>query len=190
MTARRILRALAPLLAAAMLLSTTVAAHAEPLEDYASYAPESRCSPRAKPGTAFLGHWIVTTYGGGFGRIGEHCDAGTSEHQEGRAFDWMVSAASRTGRRAVDRFFDRILADRGDESDVWARRMGIMYLIWDDHMYAAWDGFEPKPYLSSSCPSRKKCSATLRHRNHVHMSLSRRAGFGLTSWFVDRLVRP
>ena len=53
--------------------------------------------------------------------------------------------------------------------------MGIMYVIWNDHMYSAWDQFEKESYLSSSCKRRKNCSATLRHRNHVHISLSRRA---------------
>ena len=32
--------------------------------------------------------------------------------------------------------------------------MGIMYIIWNDHMYSAWDQFEREDYLSSSCKSR------------------------------------
>ena len=62
-----------------------------------------------------------------------------------------------------------------------------MYVIWDDHMWSAWDGFRRERYLSSSCPSPRRCSETLRHRNHVHVSLTRRGGNGRTSWFAGRL---
>ena len=62
-----------------------------------------------------------------------------------------------------------------------------MYVIWNDEMYPAWDEFRPEPYLSSSCKSTKKCSKTLRHRDHVHVSLDQRGAKGRTSWFEDRL---
>ena len=62
-----------------------------------------------------------------------------------------------------------------------------MYIIWNDHMYAAWDGFDREDYLSSSCKSRKKCSKTLRHRDHMHISLSRPGGKGATSWYDGKI---
>ncbi|MBC9733091.1 hypothetical protein [Nocardioides marmotae] len=67
--------------------------------------------------------------------------------------------------------------------------MGIMHLVWHDRRYAAWDSFEPEPYLSSSCRKRSKCSATLRHRHrdHAHILLTRKAGRGQTSWCAGRL---
>lgn len=162
-------------------------ATAAPIEDYASYQPQTRCTPKAKPGTAYLGRWIVRTYGGGLGPMSRPCGGGTSEHSEGRAVDWMVNAKRAADRRRVDRFLERIFRTRGGEAHAWARRMGIMYLIWDDRMWAAYDTFRPKPYLSSSCRTRKRCSQTLRHRDHVHISLSRKGGRGLTSWYAGRL---
>jgi hypothetical protein len=54
-------------------------------------------------------------------------------------------------------------------------------------MYSAWSSFEPRDYLSSSCKSRRSCSQTLRHRDHMHISLSRQGGMGLTSWYERRL---
>ena len=60
------------------------------------------------------------------------------------------------------------------------------YVIWNDRMYPAWSRFEPEPYLSSSCPSRKRCSPTLRHRDHVHVSLSRAGAKARTSWYAGR----
>ncbi len=52
-------------------------------------------------------------------------------------------------------------------------------------MYAAWNSFEPTNYLSSGCGSRKTCSATLRHRDHMHISLSMDGAKGRTSWDVE-----
>ena len=62
-----------------------------------------------------------------------------------------------------------------------------MYVIWNDQMYSAWDQFEPENYLSSGCKSKKKCSKTLRHRDHVHISLSMAGAKAKTSWYEGRL---
>ena len=91
------------------------------------------------------------------------------------------------GLRAEDPPSDVLAEDHRDRPAAKARRMGVMYVIWDDEMYAAWRGFEPEPYLSSSCRKVTKCSKTLRHRDHVHISLTRQGGFGNTSWFEGRL---
>ena len=63
--------------------------------------------------------------------------------------------------------------------------MGVVYVIWDDRMYAAWNEFGPSP--TSARAPRRRCSATLRHRDHVHVSLYPRRGRGLTSWYAGRL---
>ena len=158
-----------------------------PIEDYASYQPATRCAPKAKPGTKMLGHWLVRTYGGGFGSISRSCGGSTSEHTEGRAFDWTLDATTRQGRRRAEAFLDRVRrTDRAGHTDALARRMGIMYVIWDDHMYSAWDGFDRERYLSSGCRTRTKCSTTLRHRDHLHVSLTRRAARARTSWYLAR----
>ena len=185
-------RALAALLPVALLALGTVVVLAPParadLEDFASYQPESRCSPRPKPGAVYLSTWLVKHYGGSRGRIGASCTPSVSEHQEGRAVDWTNDATTKAARKRVAAFMDDVFGpDHRDRPAALARRMGIMYVIWDDHIYSAWDGFEPRKYLSSSCPKIKKCSKTLRHRDHVHVSLSRSAARGRTSWFAGRL---
>ena len=160
------------------------------IEDYADYQPQTRCAPKAKPGTKALGRWIVRQEGGGFGPISRPCGGGgTSEHKEGRAFDWTLDATKKADRQKAAAFLRRVRAtDQAGNTDAKARRMGIMYIIWNDHMYRAYDDdFAAKPYLSSSCETKKKCSKTLRHRDHMHISLSRRGGKGLTSWYEGRL---
>ncbi len=172
-----------------LLALTSSPASATPLEDYASYQPQTKCSPRAKPGTTYLGKRLVKRFGGGFGPISRSCGSGgTSEHKEGRAFDWMLDASKKSDRKRAHEFMDWVFSTDGKgNEDARARRMGIMYVIWKDHMYSAWNGFERRSYLSSSCKSRRKCSTTLRHRDHLHVSLTRKGGKGRTSWYVGRL---
>jgi hypothetical protein len=178
------------LLAALLLPLTPAPASARlPLEDFAGYEPASRCSPAAKAGTRRLARWIVARHGS-HASISRGCRrAGdvTSEHQEGRAIDWSADARTARGRQGAARLLDELFAADADGNvAAKARRMGVMYVIWDDRMYAAWREFRPEPYLSSSCPSRRRCSATLRHRDHVHVSLTRRAARGRTSWYLAR----
>ena len=158
-----------------------------PPEDYAPYQPQTTCRKAPRPGTVELAAWIDHRFSGGHATASMRpCDSGgTSEHKDGRAIDWSMDATRKKDRREVTRFLDTLLADdAGGYSDALARRMGVMYVIWNDHMYASYDAFARRDYLSSSCPSVKKCSATLRHRDHVHISLSKPGGRGVTSWYL------
>lgn len=157
------------------------------IEDYAHYEPQTTCSPRAKPGTITLGRWTVRSFGGRFGSISRSCGPGTSEHKEGRAFDWTVSVRSGADRMRVRRFLDSLFAtDAAGNPHARARRMGVMYVIWNDRIWSAGGGFRSEPYLNSSCRTLRRCSPTLRHLNHVHISITRSAARGLTSWYAGR----
>ena len=109
-----------------------------------------------------------------------------SLHSEGRALDWHLDVHNAKDRKEATRLIDLWLApDKNGNIHALARRMGIMYLIWDDHFYPAYHQFEQESYLSSSCRSKRKCAKTLRHRDHMHISLSKAGGKGLTSFYVD-----
>ncbi len=181
-------RLAAPLVALAVLVPT--AAVAMPVEDYASYKPQTRCSTGAKPGATLLRGWLVDTFGGAGGPIWRSCRGGSvSEHKEGRAVDWSLDANRKADRDRARRFLNRAFAaDRQGRPHAIARRMGIMYVIWDDHMYAAYDRFGRRGYLSSGCKRVTKCSKTLRHRDHMHISLTRRGGYADTSWYASRVA--
>ena len=158
------------------------------IEGYADYQPQTKCSPTPKPGTKVLARWLVKR-GGAKGPMLRSCrSGGASEHKDGRAFDWILDAARQRDRQIAAAFLDvAFAADAQGREHARARRMGIMYIIWNDHMYSAWDRFEREGYLSSSCKSRKKCSKTLRHRDHMHISLSRKGGRAETSWYDGRV---
>jgi len=158
-------------------------------EQYASYEPQTKCRRAVQPGTRELAGWIHRRFGGGKPVVAvRSCrTGGSSEHKDGRAIDWTMDATRKAHRRQVARFLDRILAaDRAGNPHALARRMGIMYVIWNDRMWASYDEFRVKPYRSSSCKKLSTCPATLRHRDHVHISLSKAGGRATTSWYAAR----
>lgn len=171
-------------------LVTSSAPYLLPVEPYARYQPQTKCRRKAKPGVLMLADWL-TERGGGYGPISRSCaGSSTSEHKEGRAFDWMLDARKKRDRRLANRFLRQAFApDDTGEPHALARRMGIMYVIWNDRTWASYRDFERRPYLSSGCRTRKRCSKTLRHRDHMHISLTRKAARGEFSWYVAQGAR-
>ncbi|PUA82537.1 hypothetical protein C7S10_02010 [Nocardioides currus] len=158
-----------------------------PVDSYATWKPQKTCVTKDRPGTVALAQWL-SARGGAYGGTLRSCKSGgSSEHKDGRAFDWTLDATSLDDQATAEAFITEAFADDeiGD-TDALARRMGIMYVIWNDRIYSAWYGFEPRPYLNSGCRSRKTCSKTLRHRDHMHISLSMDGAEGRTSWYVER----
>lgn len=167
-------------------------ASASEIEGYASYQPQTTCATKTKPGTEYLLGWLVRRYPG-TGRSGtlRSCSSGgTSEHKDGRALDWAVDADRADQRALAQSFLTKIFAtDSAGNPHARARRMGIMYIIWDDHIWASYRRFERRDYLSPACSSLQNCSKTLRHRDHVHISLSYAGAGAQTSFYVRRGVR-
>lgn len=176
------------LLAIALPLGLVGGASAEvAIEDYADYDPQTNCHPAAREGTLRLAAWLERRFDDTHASTkGRRCRVGgTSEHKEGRAIDWVLDATKRRDRLKAKAFLAALRAADGEgNEDALARRMGVMYVIWNDHMFPAYDRFQRRDYLSSSCKTVRKCSPTLRHRDHLHISLSRPGGKGLTSWYV------
>ena len=78
-------------------------------------------------------------------------DLGVSEHKDGRAIDWGVSI--RNGTKAIgDEFFAWATANNGE----MARRLGIMYLIWDSRMWREYD-------MGRGFPEYRSCQTAWAH---------------------------
>src|SRR5205085_2143565 len=76
-----------------------------PVEDYASYDPQTTCTKKPRPGTVALGEWVVATYGGAGGAVNRPCSGSdTSEHKDGRAIDWTLNAADPGDRARAKEF--------------------------------------------------------------------------------------
>jgi hypothetical protein len=155
------------------------------------YEAQTTCTRHARPGTVALATWLVRTYRrtGSMGMMRPCTTGGRSEHKDGRAFDWKADVRKKATRRAAYRFIRRALAtDSAGNAHALARRMGIMYLIYDDTIWSSYRDFAPRPYLNAGCKKRKKCSRTLRHLDHVHISLGFAGAAAQTSWYRSRNV--
>lgn len=178
-------------LLAVVLLPGPVAAYDEPPEPYASYQPQTTCREKARRGTVALAGWVTRRFDGGDAVASiRGCDSGgASEHKDGRAIDWPMSARAKADRLEVRRLLRRLFrTDAEGNPHALARRMGVMYVIWNDRMWASYDEFARKDYSGSvACRRSGTCTPTLRHRDHVHISLSKPGGRGRTSWYEGRL---
>ena len=155
------------------------------------YEGQTTCTRAPRVGTVALASWLTRTYKatGSMGMMRACGSGGRSEHKDGRAFDWKADVARKATRRAAYDFIKKALAsDSAGNAHALARRMGIMYLIYDDTIWSSYSDFRPRRYLNAGCKKRKKCSRTLRHLNHVHISLGYAGAAGQTSWYRSRGV--
>jgi hypothetical protein len=178
-------------LLALVLVSLSGPAQAASIDPWPTYDGQTKCSPTAKKGTLKLAAYLQKHYpGSGSYGISRACSSGgRSEHKEGRAFDWRVNVTRAKERRYALDFIKRVRAtDSAGHADALARRMGIMYIIFNDTIYSSTHNFAARAYLNAGCKSRSSCSATLRHRDHMHISLTRAGGAGRTSWYTGHVL--
>lgn len=175
-----LLAALAMSVCAAVLVGPPVRAaptaplFTEDIDKYADYDGQDTCSPTAKPGASALLNMLTAEYPGTYGYIVRDCAiGGQSEHKEGRAVDWMISAATEHDK-ADDLFEWLFRTDAFGNSDAMVRRLGIMYIIWDREIWRAYDAGEGwQPYTGASP-----------HTDHVHISMSWDGADQETTWYT------
>ncbi|HEX2895531.1 MAG TPA: hypothetical protein VHO29_16130 [Marmoricola sp.] len=153
------------------------------------YEGQITCTKSPQPGTVALATWLMKTYRvtGSMGMMRACSSGGRSEHKDGRAFDWKADVRRKATRRAAYDFIRKALAtdDQGN-AHALARRMGIMYIIYNDKIWSSYYDFRPRTYLNASCKRIRKCSRTLRHLDHVHISLGYAGAAAQTSWYRSR----
>ena len=151
-------------------------------EALAHYEAGDTCDPVDKPGATKLANLIRTTYGAdqviGISRPGD-CAALPSEHAEGRALDWMLNASNAADFATAKTFLHWLLAtdDQGNRYAM-ARRLGVMYIIWNKRMWRAYDPARGWAPYTGSVP----------HTDHIHISLSLDGATGRTSYWTDHTL--
>ncbi|MGQ0626175.1 MAG: LysM peptidoglycan-binding domain-containing protein [Sporichthyaceae bacterium] len=145
-------------------------------ETLSPYLGQVSCDPHAKPGVAAFAELILSTYQHGRSAgISRGCGVGgQSEHKEGRAWDWGLDPAVYEDAVAGQRVLDFLLANDGAN----ARRFGIMYIIWNNRIWAAYraaDGW--RPYTGGDP-----------HTSHMHLSFSWAGAMGRTSWWTGAVA--
>lgn len=158
------------------------------IEPKAPYVEQDSCQPGFRAGTAALARLLVRTYPNTSAGGPRACQAGSpSEHYDGRAVDWMNSIKNPVQAMQAASVIKFLLAtDQYGNQYAMARRMGIMYMIWDNHIWGMWSGKwedyngctkTPAPALDTAC-----------HRDHIHFSLSWDGALGYTSFWSRRVV--
>jgi len=142
------------------------------VDDLADYEGATTCAD-VQPGTAALRRLVLDSYGKQV--VGGHraCPLGSavnSEHMDGRALDWMLDAADPGDAATAEEFLDWLLADDAEN----ARRLGVMYVIWDAKVWKSYRAGEGWQDYTGASP----------HTDHIHLSLSHRGGAGETSWWT------
>lgn len=152
-----------------------------PIEPYAAYEPQRSCSPTVRAGTGVLRDTLLGTHPQtrNLGIVRACHIGGRSEHKEGRAFDWGAYVDRPVERAAVERFLTQLFAtDAEGNTHALARRLGVMYVVWDGQIWASHRAREGWRHYHGPNP----------HVDHIHISLSWAGSLGRTSFFTQDLA--
>lgn len=152
------------------------------IEGFAAYQGQATCDPTPKAGTLALRDILLARYPTtkSLGVSRDCAVGGQSEHKEGRAFDWGADLSDGNDNAAVLDFLTALLApDAQGNNYALARRMGVMYVIWNRQIWGIYDANAGwRPYDGPNP-----------HTDHVHISLTWAGGRGETSFFSGSVVK-
>ena len=165
--------------AAAVPVPAPVTTYTTAPEAYARYAGQVVCTSTAQPGTLAFAALIRTTYvASGTQTIGttRSCSSGgKSEHKDGRALDWMLDVDDTEDRALANGFLSWLIGpDAQGVTAGNARRLGVMYIIWNKHSWNAYD----------TTPGWVPYTGANPHTDHIHISLSWDGALKRTSFWT------
>jgi hypothetical protein len=159
------------------------AAACDPFNDY---DPQDTCDPNEKPGTASFRDFILGVYPstGDYGIVRACNVGGTSEHKEGRAWDWKVDYYDTAQRDIADTVIGWLLeTDQHGNACALSRRVGVMYLIWNKNIWGSYRS----PNASCATGGWKGYTGSNPHTDHVHISFAWPGANAQTSWWSSPL---
>lgn len=140
------------------------------------YEGQTKCSPWAKPGVVAFQQMVLAAYpASGAGSISRDCSVGgTSEHKEGRAWDWGVNVGVASQKAAAEDMLDWLAAkDAYGTPSAMARRLGVMYAIWNKRIWFPTSGW--RVYCvdrNGACRDPEDGGVRHPHTDHVHFSFT------------------
>lgn len=150
------------------------------IEAFAPYQGQTQCEPIARAGVIAFRDLVLAAYPdtGDSGIVRSCSVGGTSEHKEGRAWDWRVTTSDPSDVEAVEDLFAWLLAaDEHGNQAAMMRRLGVMYVIWDSQIWKSYQadrGWQP---YSGASP----------HTDHVHFSYSWAGALQRTSYWTGEV---
>ncbi|MFZ9750695.1 MAG: peptidoglycan-binding domain-containing protein [Candidatus Nanopelagicales bacterium] len=159
-----------------------------PFDAAGEYQAQTICDPNPKTGADRLRQLLKQVYGETTIGIYRDCDrGGTSEHKEGRALDWMYHWRNLEQRAKVEAFLAWLIAPGEDgRPGANARRMGIMYVIWNGRIwgiYRADEGWRDVGGCTTDPAKQRSNYDNYCHRDHVHMSMTWDGAAAMTSYW-------
>lgn len=160
---------------------TPVDPNTSPLDDYAKKDLAASCDPSPKPGVLLFRSWVKQNWGERAGapqNVVRDCGlGGTSEHHEGRAWDWAID--STTSQAACLKHL--LQSDHLGRPHAMLRRAGLMYMIYDRLIWRAYDHPDAHVWAPYTGPNP--------HTDHVHFSFSWDGAMARTSLYGE-LSKP
>ncbi|HET7304520.1 MAG TPA: peptidoglycan-binding protein [Segeticoccus sp.] len=160
------------------------------IEGWPAYVQNNSCDLEEKPGTAALRRLLLQTYPSTYitsttRTCGTDTMVSYSEHYDGRSVDWGVSVRN-SSKKYGDAFVNWLVGrDAQGVPGGNARRLGVMYLIWNNRQ---WWGWAPqKGWFDYNGCTRGAGNDTTCHRDHVHITLSWEGAMRHTSWWTKRV---
>jgi hypothetical protein len=162
------------------------------IEPLGGYVAQVSCQPTIRPGTAKLARLLAYTYRNynatsWASTYACGTDGTRSEHYDGRAIDWMVDVRNTRQHDAAKAAIAWFLAtDKAGNRFAMARRLGVMYLIYNNRMWGAWDGKWEDYNNCSHLPQRAYDNSC--HRTHMHISLTWNGAMARTSYWTKSVA--
>ena len=160
------------------------------IERLAAYVPANSCGNKTQPGTVKLGKLLTSTYPGtSYGGIRGCGTVPDSEHYDGRAVDWMNSIRNDKQAAQAKAVIAWMLGtDDQDQQYANARRLGVMYIIWNNKIWGAYSADRGWRAYSSCADHPERGWDTTCHRDHMHISLSWAGAMAHTSFWSDEVA--
>jgi hypothetical protein len=180
---KRLIAVLCAVVVLTTVVLTTPASAAPPtpvfgpaIDRYATYVGQTTCDPTAKPGVVDFRDLLRAEYGRADLGITRACGiGGRSEHKEGRALDYPFNAANSSQLAQATDLLNWLLAtDQYGNTHALARRLGIMYIIWNKRIWRAYDPSAGWQAYTDGDP----------HTDHIHVSFSWAGARKQTTWWT------
>jgi hypothetical protein len=151
------------------------------IEGLAPYQEQFFCRSTVEPGVTAFEKLVLKNYPAtrSDGDMRACDDGGTSEHKDGRAWDWGADhriAKDRADGKSLLKWL--FATDANGDKDAMFRRLGLMYVIWNKRIWGTWDQ-KWEPYACSG--------ATACHVNHIHFSFDWAGAEQKTSFWTGKV---
>lgn len=142
------------------------------------YVGQSFCELVTRPGVADFAKLVSTHYNRTDYHTVRTCLGDVSEHYDGRALDWMLSAYDPADKEIADAVTKWLTMPVNGVYGANARRLGLMYIIWNGKSWKSYRNPETWTTYTGAVP----------HTDHIHFSFGWDGACKRTSWWTGKAL--